>query len=97
MARSIKKGVFYPLCFFKKFLNDPVIYESFCRAPKVPHEFTDRLAFVYNGRNFSKVSLQALTLGQRFGEFAPTRAIYKPKIKKNKANKKKTKSKKTKK
>jgi len=91
MARSIKKGVFYPLCFFKKFLNNPVIYESFCRAPKVPYEFTDRLVFVYNGHNFSKVSLQALTLGQRFGEFAPTRAIYKPKIKKNKKKPKKTK------
>jgi len=81
MSRSQKKGVFYPLFFFKKFSSLHVLKDRFCRSVKVPFEFTEKSGSIYNGKMFSKFVGSPLVLGQRFGEFIPTRAIYIPKKK----------------
>jgi small subunit ribosomal protein S19 len=96
MARSTKKGVFYPLFFFKKSKNLGFLQNCFCRSVKIPAEFVDRTSTIYNGKGFIKSTISSLMLGQRFGEFAPTRAIYVPKRKKS-AKKKSAKKKSAKK
>jgi ribosomal protein S19 len=96
MARSSKKGLFFPTFFFKQSQDANVLYNRFCRAVKVPAEFIENRISVYNGKTFSKIQGSALLLGQRFGEFVPTRAIYVPKKKKS-AKKKSAKKKSAKK
>lgn len=91
MARSLKKGLFFHKSIIKNLNEKYPGGITFSRASNVPSHMYGVAYDVYNGKEFLPVSANAYMLRQRLGEFAATRAVYKPKVKKKQFRRKKKK------
>ncbi|HUS51960.1 MAG TPA: 30S ribosomal protein S19 [Candidatus Bathyarchaeia archaeon] len=80
MARSSKKGPFIDPKLLKKVMEQKRIgkrepIRTWSRASQVPPEFVGHTFAVHNGRNFIEVFISESMVGQRLGEFSPTRTF----------------------
>ncbi|HUV72560.1 MAG TPA: 30S ribosomal protein S19 [Clostridia bacterium] len=80
MARSSKKGPFIDPNLSKKIRvlkasgkKQPI--RTWARASQIPPEFVGYTFEVHNGRSFIPVFVTEEMVGQRLGEFAPTRTF----------------------
>lgn len=80
MARSLKKGPYVDQKLLKKVLaqkqsgqKQPL--KTWARASQIPPEFVGHTFQVHNGRVFVDVFVDEMMVGQRLGEFAPTRTF----------------------
>ncbi len=78
MARSSKKGPYIDQKLLKKVLKqkemggkDPI--KTWARNCQIPPEFVGHVFLVHNGKNFITVKVVEGMVGNRLGEFAPTR------------------------
>ena len=87
MKRSKKKG---PFIFLKHHKNNSLLHKNQIFVLKRNFEITFRLVglacYVYDGRNFLKLSISENMVNHKLGEFVPTRGkfVYKSKKKKKK-------------
>ncbi|OGK11861.1 30S ribosomal protein S19 [Candidatus Roizmanbacteria bacterium RIFCSPLOWO2_01_FULL_37_12] len=80
MARSLKKGPYVDEKLLKKILKqkgsgDRTSIKTWARACQIAPEFVGHKLAVHNGRNFIEVLISEAMVGQRLGEFAPTRTF----------------------
>ena len=80
MSRSSKKGPYVDQKLLKKVMvqkqsgkKEPI--KTWARASQIPPEFVGHTFQVHNGRNFIDVFVTEAMVGQRLGEFAPTRTF----------------------
>ncbi len=80
MSRSSKKGPYIDQKLLKKVMaqketgkKEPI--KTWARASQIPPEFVGHTFQVHNGRNFIDVFVTEAMVGQRLGEFAPTRTF----------------------
>lgn len=78
MARSTKKGPYIDEKLMKKVLKqkesgkkEPI--KTWARRSQIPPEFVGHTFLVHQGKNFISVFVTESMVGQRLGEFAPTR------------------------
>ena len=78
MSRSIKKGPYIDVKLLKKVMaqkttgkKDPI--KTWARRSQIPPEFVGHTFLVHQGKNFISVFISESMVGQRLGEFAPTR------------------------
>ncbi|MEK7616736.1 MAG: 30S ribosomal protein S19 [Patescibacteria group bacterium] len=78
MARSSKKGPFVDEKLLKKVMAQkaggakaPI--KTWSRRSQIPPEFVGHTFLVHQGKNFVSVFVSESMVGQRLGEFAPTR------------------------
>ena len=78
MSRSIKKGPYIDEKLLKKVMaqkatgkKDPI--KTWARRSQIPPEFVGHTFLVHQGKNFITVFISESMVGQRLGEFAPTR------------------------
>jgi small subunit ribosomal protein S19 len=77
MARSSKKGPYIDSNLIKKVTagmgdkGNPI--KTWARSSQIPPEFVGKYFQVHNGRVFLEVFVTEDMVGQRLGEFAPTR------------------------
>lgn len=78
MARSTKKGPFIDEKLLKKVMaqkgggaKSPI--KTWARRSQIPPEFVGHTFLVHQGKNFVTVFVSESMVGQRLGEFAPTR------------------------
>jgi small subunit ribosomal protein S19 len=81
MSRSGKKGPYVDQKLIKKVMaqkrtgkKEPI--KTWARASQIPPEFVGHTFQVHNGRNFVDVFITEAMVGQRLGEFAPTRTFH---------------------
>ena len=81
MSRSSKKGPYIDQKLLKKVMaqkkagkKEPI--KTWARASQIPPEFVGHIFQVHNGRNFIDVFITEAMVGQRLGEFAPTRTFH---------------------
>lgn len=80
MARSSKKGPYIDQKLLKKVIaqkktGKKETIRTWARASQIPPEFVGHTFQVHNGRNFVDVFISEAMVGQRLGEFAPTRTF----------------------
>lgn len=80
MARSLKKGPYVDQKLLKKVLaqkqsgqKQPL--KTWARASQIPPDFVGHTFQIHNGRVFVDVFVDEMMVGQRLGEFAPTRTF----------------------
>lgn len=78
MARSTKKGPFVDEKLLKKVLTQKESGEkspikTWARRSQIPPEFVGHTFLVHQGKNFVSVFVTESMVGNRLGEFAPTR------------------------
>lgn len=78
MSRSSKKGPFIDEKLMKKvrFQKESGKLEpikTWARRSQIPPEFVGHTFLVHQGKNFVSVAVTESMVGQRLGEFAPTR------------------------
>ena len=84
--RSNWKGIFQHFSLLKaKFYYPEYAVFSYSRASYLDSFVNQGVYYVYNGKLFSNFTMTPEHLSHRLGEFARTRAFFKPKIKKKKA------------
>lgn len=78
MSRSTKKGPYIDEKLMKKVLKqkeggkkEPI--KTWARRCQIPPEFVGHTFLVHQGKNFIQVFVTESMVGQRLGEFAPTR------------------------
>ncbi len=78
MGRSTKKGPFIDEKLMKKVMaqkagggKSPI--KTWARRSQIPPEFVGHTFLVHQGKNFVTVFISESMVGQRLGEFAPTR------------------------
>lgn len=78
MARSTKKGPYIDEKLMKKVMaqkngapKNPI--KTWARNSQIPPEFVGHTFLVHQGKNFVTVYVTESMVGQRLGEFAPTR------------------------
>ena len=79
MSRSTKKGPFIDEKLMKKVMaqktaagkKDPI--KTWARRSQIPPDFVGHTFLVHQGKNFVTVYVSESMVGQRLGEFAPTR------------------------
>ena len=78
MGRSTKKGPFIDEKLMKKVMaqkaggpKSPI--KTWARRSQIPPEFVGHTFLVHQGKNFVTVFVTESMVGQRLGEFAPTR------------------------
>ena len=78
MSRSTKKGPYIDEKLMKKVMaqkesgkKDPI--KTWARRSQIPPEFVGHTFLVHQGKNFVTVYVSESMVGQRLGEFAPTR------------------------
>lgn len=78
MSRSIKKGPYIDEKLLKKVMaqknngaKNPI--KTWARRSQIPPEFVNHTFLVHQGKNFVTVFVTESMVGQRLGEFAPTR------------------------
>lgn len=78
MSRSIKKGPYIDEKLLKKVMaqkavgkKDPI--KTWARRSQIPPEFVGHTFLVHQGKTFITVFISESMVGQRLGEFAPTR------------------------
>ncbi len=81
MSRSTKKGPYIDEKLMKKVKaqkdsgkKDPI--KTWRRACQIPPEFVGHTFLVHQGKNFITVYVTESMVGQRLGEFAPTRRFH---------------------
>lgn len=80
MSRSSKKGPYIDQKLLRKVMaqkktgkKEPI--KTWARVSQIPPEFVGHTFQVHNGRNFVDVFVSEAMVGQRLGEFAPTRTF----------------------
>ena len=78
MARSAKKGPYIDQKLLKKVLkqketNDKSPIKTWARACQIPPEFVGHTFLIHNGKHFISLFVMENMVGQRLGEFSPTR------------------------
>jgi small subunit ribosomal protein S19 len=78
MARSIKKGPFVDIKLFKKIeemnsANTKKAFKTWSRRSTIFPEMIGHTIMVHNGKNFVPVYVTENMVGNKLGEFAPTR------------------------
>ena len=81
MARSVKKGPFVDECLARKVsrmieIGDKKVVKTWSRRSTVVPEFVGFTFAVHNGRKFIPVFVTENMVGQKLGEFAPTRTFH---------------------
>ena len=81
MARSIKKGPFVDLHLLKKVdaarsSNDKRPIKTWSRRSTILPQFVGLTFGVYNGHKHIPVAVTEEMIGQKFGEYSPTRTYY---------------------
>ena len=78
MSRSTKKGPYIDEKLMKKVMaqkesgkKDPI--KTWARRSQIPPDFVGHTFLVHQGKNFVTVYVSESMVGQRLGEFAPTR------------------------
>ncbi|MBI2020305.1 30S ribosomal protein S19 [Candidatus Daviesbacteria bacterium] len=78
MSRSTKKGPYIDEKLMKKVQaqkasgkKEPI--KTWARSSQIPPEFVGHTFLVHQGKNFVSVYVSESMVGQRLGEFAPTR------------------------
>lgn len=81
MARSTKKGPYIDEKLMKKVMaqkadgvKSPI--KTWARRSQIPPEFVGHTFLVHQGKNFVTVYVSESMVGQRLGEFAPTRKFH---------------------
>merc|ERR1712072_1581567 len=80
MPRSTKKGPFVDHHLWNKIIknNDKNIYiQTWSRRSTIVPEFINKKFLVHNGRKFIPVFVKESMVGQKLGEFSPTRTFLK--------------------
>ena len=80
MGRSTKKGPYIDKKLLKKVLmqkqnGDKASIKTWNRASQIPPEFVGHTFLVHNGKTFATVYVVEGMVGQRLGEFSPTRTF----------------------
>lgn len=78
MARSVKKGPFTDSYLFKKAEaahKDKKPIKTWSRRSTIFPEFVGLTFMVHNGKSFLPVHVSENMVGQKLGEFAPTRTF----------------------
>ena len=80
MSRSLKKGPFIDLPLLEKVeaavrANDKKVIKTWSRRSTVSPEMVGHTIAVHNGRKFIPVYVTENMVGQKLGEFAPTRTF----------------------
>lgn len=78
MSRSLKKGPYIDEKLMEKVKkqkdgSDRTAIKTWARACQIPPEFVGHSFMVHNGKNHILVKVTENMVGQRLGEFAPTR------------------------
>jgi len=76
MSRSLKKGPFVDHHLWKKVVeikDNSKIIKTWSRRSTITPEFVGKTFAVHNGRKFIPVFITENMVGQKLGEFAPTR------------------------
>ena len=78
MGRSAKKGPYIDPKLLKKIMKqkqmgDKSAIKTWARASQIPPEFVGHRLAIHNGKNFITVFIVEGMVGQRLGEFSPTR------------------------
>ncbi len=80
MSRSTKKGPFVDPKLLQKVLRqqqtghkEPI--KTWARRCQIPPEFVGHTFLVHNGKIFKEVFISEAMVGQRLGEFSPTRTF----------------------
>jgi len=80
MARSIKKGPFIDYHLWNKVIksnSSRKTIKTWSRRSTIVPEFVDCTFSVHNGKKFIPVFVTESMIGQKLGEFAPTRSFTK--------------------
>jgi len=80
MSRSTKKGPYIDERLLKKVMSQKQVggkeaIKTWARASQIPPEFVGHTFKVHNGRTFVEVYVTEAMVGNRLGEFAPTRTF----------------------
>lgn len=78
MSRSSKKGPYIDEKLLKKVMAQKALskkepIKTWARRCQIPPEFVGHTFLVHQGKNFVSVFVTESMVGQRLGEFAPTR------------------------
>ncbi len=79
MSRSVKKGPYVDEKLLKKVMaqksgtKTPI--KTWARNSQIPPDFVGHTFMVHQGKNFISVFVSESMVGQRLGEFAPTRTF----------------------
>ena len=81
MARSLKKGPYVDLHLLKKVdaaraSNDKRPIKTWSRRSTILPQFVGLTFAVYNGKKHIPVAVTEEMIGQKFGEYSPTRTYY---------------------
>ena len=81
MSRSVKKGPYVePRLLGRvqemKRLNEKRVLKTWSRASVIFPDFVGQTIAVYNGKKHIPVSVSEEMIGQKFGEYSPTRTYY---------------------
>jgi small subunit ribosomal protein S19 len=72
MSRSVTKGPFLNLCFYKKRTFNQII-KVYSRGSLIIPEFIGKNFEIHNGKSFFKLSITENMVGHKFGEFSRSR------------------------
>ena len=80
MSRSVKKGPFIQEALYKRVLElnksgEKKVLKTWSRASTIFPEFVGHTVAVHDGRKHVPVYVTEDMVGQKFGEFAPTRTF----------------------
>jgi len=80
MARSLKKGPYIDEKLLKKILkqkgtDDRNPIKTWARDSQIAPEFVGHKIAIHNGRKFIEILISEAMVGNRLGEFAPTRTF----------------------
>ncbi len=80
MSRSLKKGPYVDPKLLKKILkqkgtSDRTPIKTWARDSQIAPEFVGHRLAVHNGRKFIEILISEAMVGQRLGEFSPTRTF----------------------
>ena len=81
MSRSLKKGPFVSVKLIKKVSNNvdskkKSVIKTWSRASMIIPDFVGQTIAVHNGKQFIPVFITEEMVGQKLGEYAPTRTYY---------------------
>jgi len=80
MPRSLKKGPFVDYHLWNKVIknaNNKNIIKTWSRRSTIVPEFVNKTFSVHNGKKFIPIFVTENMVGQKLGEFAPTRTFNK--------------------
>ena len=80
MSRSLRKGPYVDAKLLKKIIKqkgmaDRTAIKTWARDSQIAPEFVGHKIAIHNGRKFIEVFISEAMVGQRLGEFAPTRTF----------------------